>query len=275
MKLHINPARQGFQWVQLGFKTFFRQSMALSGLFFMFLALMSVISYIPTVGSVLALMLLPGITLGLMAATREAHNGKFPMPLILFSAFRAGQEKLQAMLILGGIYAAGFLMVMGICTLVDGGKFANIYLLGGTITNEILDDAEFQSAMLVATVLYLPLSMLFWYSPALTHWHGITPIKSLFFSFFACLKNWKAFTLYGLAWIGAFFAMAFGVALVGSIVGSASFIMLATLAATMLLAVAFFVSMYFSFIDTFLDDADNAGNAGNVNCATTGEDHAA
>lgn len=260
MKLHINPARQGTQWAILGFKTFFRQPLALSGLFFMFLALVSVINHIPLIGSVLSLMLLPALTLGLMEATREAHHGKFPMPLILFNAFRAGQQKLQDMVMLGGIYAVGFLLVMGICTLVDGGKFANIYLLGGAITADVVDDADFQAAMLVATVLYVPLSMMFWYAPALTHWHGIPPVKSLFFSFFACLRNWKAFSLFGLTFMAGFLALAVAIALVGAMVGNATFIAIATLMATMLLAVTFFVSIYFSFIDGFVTDAAETEN---------------
>ncbi len=262
MKLNINPARQGTQWVQQGFQTFFRQPLALSGLLFMFLASVSVVNQIPVVGIVLALMLLPGLTLGLMSATREAHNGKFPMPLILFNAFRAGQEKLQAMLMLGGIYAVGFLLVMGLCTLIDGGKFANIYLLGGAITPEIIEDGDFQVAVWTATILYLPLSMMFWHAPALTHWHGISPIKSLFFSFFACVKNWKAFTLYFVTWVVAFFVLAIAIALVGAIIGSTSFMTFATVLATMLLAITFFVSIYFSFMDSFVIEADEGEASG-------------
>ena len=53
-----------------------------------------------------ALALLPAATLGLMAAAREASEGRFPMPTVLASAFRAGRERLTAMLQLG----AGWLM---------------------------------------------------------------------------------------------------------------------------------------------------------------------
>ena len=41
MKLSVVPARAALAWVKLGVKTFFRQPLALSGLFFMFLAAMS------------------------------------------------------------------------------------------------------------------------------------------------------------------------------------------------------------------------------------------
>lgn len=93
MKLQIVPARRGIHWVKAGVKTFFRQPLALSGLFFMFLALVSVISIVPVVGNVLSLALLPAATLGLMAATREADNGKFPMPVLLISAFALDASK--------------------------------------------------------------------------------------------------------------------------------------------------------------------------------------
>jgi hypothetical protein len=89
MKLHIVPARQGVLWVKLGIQTFFRQPLALSGLFFMCAAILSLFSLVPLVGGIAASVLLPGATLGLMAASREAGEGKFPMPSILLTAFRA------------------------------------------------------------------------------------------------------------------------------------------------------------------------------------------
>jgi hypothetical protein len=153
MKLHIVPASRGIQWVKLGVKTFFRQPLALSGLFFMFLAVISVVSMVPLLGSALALALLPGATLGLMAATREASSGKFPMPLILISAFRAGRQQLRSMLVLGALYALGFVLVLGCSTLVDGGKFAKLYLLGAPMTAEVLQQGDFQMAAVVAAVL--------------------------------------------------------------------------------------------------------------------------
>ena len=137
MKLNIVPASEGAQWVKQGIRTFFRQPLALSGLFFMFMAIVSVLSIVPFLGSLLALVILPACTLGLMAATREAVAGKFPMPSIMAIAFRAGKAKMQSMLVLGVIYALGVLLVMGASALADGGQFARLYLLGGTITREM------------------------------------------------------------------------------------------------------------------------------------------
>jgi len=64
MKLNLLPARTGASWVRMGIRTFFRQPLALAGLFFMFMALMSVASMVPIVGLPVAMTLLPAITLG-------------------------------------------------------------------------------------------------------------------------------------------------------------------------------------------------------------------
>lgn len=251
MKLQIVPAKQGVQWVKLGMRAFFKQPLALSGLFFMFLAVMSILSLVPILGSALALMLLPAATLGLMAATQETAKGKFPMPSILISAFRAGRQQMRAMLVLGTLYALGFLLVLAVSALADGGNFAKLYLLGGTMTPELLQDGEFQLASLIAMGLYIPLSLMFWHAPALVHWHGIEPVKSLFFSLVACLRNFWAFTVYGVVWMGAFMLIGMVVAIFVGLLGGPALAASILFPTAMLMAAMFFVSIYFTFRDCF------------------------
>ena len=258
MKLQIVPAGQGVQWVKQGMSTFWRQPLALSGLFFMFMAAMSLLSMVPLLGNILALVILPGATLGLMAATKEALTGKFPMPVLLVSGFRAGKQQLQAMLLLGAIYAAGFLLVLGISALADGGKFAQLYLVGGAMSVELLQAPDFQLAVLLSMALYLPLSLLFWHAPALVHWHGVQPVKSLFFSLVACLRNFWAFTLFGLAWMGVFVGMGTAVSLVASLLGSVEVVSVMMFPLAMLMAAMFFTSLYFTFHDCFEETASDS-----------------
>jgi hypothetical protein len=252
MKLNIVPARTGVLWVKLGIRTFFRQPLALAGLFFIFMSVMSLASLLPWIGNALALAILPGATLGLMAATREASMGNFPMPSILVSAFRAGQQRARAMLVLGALYALGFLLVLGVSALVDGGTFARMYLVGGTITRDMVMAPEFQTAMWVAMGLYLPLSLLFWHAPALVHWHGISPAKSLFFSLVACFKNFGAFTVFGLVWMGLFLAVGLVVTTLAGLLGSPALVASVMFPAAMLMAAMFFTSIYFTFRDSFV-----------------------
>ena len=263
MKLHIVPPRTGITWVQLGFKTFLQQPLAMSGLFFMFMALLSIASVLPFIGSAVALALLPAATLGLMAATQEATKGKFPMPSILISAFRAGKQRLTAMLILGALYTAGFLAIMAIVSLIDGGQFARLYLVGGKITEQMVMQSDFQIAMWVTLGLYLPLSLTFWHAPALVHWHGMTPVKSLFFSFMACYKNFGAFSVYGFAWMGIFMVSIFLVTVLAALLGSPAFAGVAMFPIALVIFAMFFTSIYFTFRDSFeaTPAADPPGNS--------------
>ena len=283
MKLNIVPARTGIDWVKSGIRVFWRQPMAMAALFFMTMAAMSLASMVPLVGSALALVLLPSATLAMMVASAEAVQGRFPMPTVLLVAFRTGRQRLRDMLILGVLYALGFLAVMAFSALFDGGLFAQVYLGGTPMTREVAENPQFQTAMWVSMGLYarggevaktpeprpaggaaggfsLPLSLLFWHAPGLVHWHGVPPIKSLFFSIVACVRNFGAFVVYGLGWLGVF-------ALGGVIVSVVSTLLavlgvLSTESApsaigglmmglAMVMAAMFFSSIVFSFRDCF------------------------
>jgi hypothetical protein len=251
MKLQIVPAKQGLVWVKQGIRTFWRQPLAFTGLFFLFMAWVSVLSMVPFIGAALALLVLPAATLGLMVATEQAASGKFPMPTVMLVAFRAGQQRLKAMLLLGVLYALSFLAVMAISALVDGGGFAKVYLANAPITPEVVNDTDFQAAMWLTTILYVPLSMLFWHAPALVHWHGVPPVKSLFFSAIACWRNFGAFALYLLAWAGVFVAGAMLILLISSAFGGNDLSAAVLMPGALLMAAMFFTSVYFSVKDCF------------------------
>lgn len=251
MKLNIVPARTGMAWVKLGIRTFFRQPLALAGLFFMFMAVMTVVSQVPFVGIALAMALLPAATLGLMAATREATDGRFPMPVVLLAAFRAGKQQARAMLVLGALYALGFLGAMGVSYLVDGGGFARVYLGGAAPSREMMLEPAFQAAMWVFIGLHLPLSLLFWHAPALVHWHGLPPLKSLFFSLVACLRNFWAFAVFGLMWLAVLVLVVMGVTTIAALLGNPGLAGDILFPALLLMASMFFTSLYFTFRDSF------------------------
>ena len=255
MKLHIVPARTGLTWVKLGIQAFWRQPMALAALFFMTMAAMSLATMIPLVGPAVALALLPSATLAMMVASAEATQGRFPTPALLLVAFRTGQQRLRDMLVLGALYAAGFLSVMGLSALLDGGQFAQVYLGGAALTPEVAQDPSFQSAMWLSMLLYLPLSLLFWHAPGLVHWHGVPPAKALFFSIVACLRNFSAFLVYGLGWLIVFLLGGLVVTFVSALLALAGLAGAATggimVGAAMMLAAMFFTSVVFTFRDCF------------------------
>ena len=158
------------------------------------------------------------------------------------------------MAVLGAIYALGFLGVLGVSALADGGGFARLYLVGGTLTPEMVQSADFQLAMWVAMGLYLPFSMLFWYAPALVHWYGISPWKSLFFSTVASFRSFGAMTVFTLVWMGLFLAVALIVLFVVLLMGQPDLMGMIFFPVAMLMGAMFFSSIYFTFRDTFVAD---------------------
>jgi len=265
MKLNIVPASTGMTWVRLGIKTFLQQPLAMSGLFFLYMAAGTLLSFLPVFGLILALMIVPAATLGLMAATQEALKGKFPMPTVLISAFRAGRQRVRAMLVLGALYAAACLLI----------TLAVPLLVGGTppaadAGREAMLTPQFQLTMLVTMLLYLPISLLFWHAPALVHWHGISPVKSLFFSLVACLRNAGAFLMFGLGWFAVFLGIGIVISLVSGLLGSAEFMAAAVMPLVLLMAAMFSTSIYFTFRDSFVatppdDSPGSAEDAQNIN----------
>ena len=253
MKLQIVTPGTGLQWVLQGLRTFRSQPLALAALFFLGMASMSLISALPLIGPVIALALLPSISLTMMVAASEAAHGRKPTPALLLVAFRSGSQHMHSMLMLGGMYAAGFLLIIGASSIVDGGTFASVYLGQTPMTRELAEEPEFQSAMWMSMLLYLPLSLAFWHAPALIHWHGVSPVKALFFSFVGCFRNIGAYLVFGVCWIGVFIASGMGLAivtgilamLIGSIAGG---LMVAT---ALMLAALFFTSIVFTFRDSF------------------------
>lgn len=254
MKLQIVPARTGALWVRAGVRTFFRQPLAMAGLFFMFMATLSVIAFVPLVGGVLALLAVPALSVGLMAAAREADEGRFPMPGLLFTGLRQGPQVTRAMLLLGAVYAVGVLLVMGASALIDGGRFAQLYVQGGGITRELVTDPQFRLAMWLSTLLYLPISIAFWHAPALVLWHGVAPVKSLFFSLVAVLRNTRAFLLYGALWMALSFGAGLALLVLTALTGSAQVAAVGLLPVALLVAAMFFTSLWFTFRDSFAAD---------------------
>lgn len=233
----------------------------MSGLFFLFMVLVSLVSIVPIIGAGLALVLLPALTLGMMAATEVAEDQRFPMPVQLFAALKNGPQR-KAMLQLGAGYAVGFLAIMGISVLVDGGTFARVYLTGANMSPEVVNSAPFQSALWVSMLLYIPLAMMFWHAPALVHWQAVPPAKSLFFSFLACWRNLRAFMVYGAVWFGLFIAAATLSMLVTSLLGNPSLLMAILMPVGLMVAAMFFTSMVYSVRDCFqVNGGDHAPRA--------------
>jgi len=201
-----------------------------------------VVAQLPVVGMIIGGMLVPAATLGLMAATAEATKGRFPMPTVLISAFRAGRQRVRAMLLLGLFYTVGSTLATGLATIIAGTPAATA--------------GEIDGATLLALALHTPLFLMFWHAPALVHWHGVTPAKSVFFSMVACLKNFGAFLIYGLTWLIVFLGVGTVFGVLGGLLGGPEMARAVMMPTALLMASMFSTSMYFTFLDSFVATPD-------------------
>jgi hypothetical protein len=94
---------------------------------------------------------------------------------------------------------------------------------------------------------------MFWHAPALVFWHDLPPVKSLFFSIVACFRNFWAFTLFGIMWMGVMVLSVLAVTSIASLMGSPDLAGTLLFPMLMLVASMFFTSLYFTFCDCFTD----------------------
>jgi hypothetical protein len=251
MQARIVQTARGAQWLLEGWRLFRAAPLGWLAMVFAYWLLMTLVSVVPLVGVAAASIMVPAFSVGFMAAARAAAR-KGPVELmLLFEGFR---NHLRSQLILGAGYFACLALVLAATALADGGALAGWMLSARRPDEDVLHSDAFLAALGAAAALYTPVLMMFWFAPPLAAWHGTAPAKALFFSFFACLMNWRAFLAYGA--VTAVVALALPLAVV-SVVALASLGVPAMSLVFPLLIVllpTLFASFYASYRDVFRPD---------------------
>lgn len=184
---------RGWDWIVAAFAMFRKQPgmwvlvVLIAGILFV------AISLIPVLGSLASTLLLPIFGAGLMLGCKTLDQGGTLELAHLFAGFkhRTGD------LVLVGVFnlVCGVIITVAVIALIGGGVFMAM-MRGGTPGAD-LSIASVLIAMLLAAGLLVPLSMAIWFAPALIVLNQLTPGAALKASFFACLKNWMPFLVYG------------------------------------------------------------------------------
>lgn len=197
----ILPAIHGWLWVLQGFALFRAYAALWLLLLFFYWTTMVLVGTVPLVGPLLCLCLVPGVSAGLMVACRAAQQRQPPVLRHIFEPF---QRDRRAQFRLGLAYMGGFVAALALSALFDGGLFLRAWLVG--YEGDPRQATALYPGMLACVALFSPVVLAFWFAPPLVHWRGMAPAKAVFFSFFAALRNWRAFLVYCLGWM--FFVMA-------------------------------------------------------------------
>lgn len=261
MEIHQVHGKQGLQWILSGFYLFRKAPLAWVFVCFTLMLIAMAMSFIPLLGKFVFTLISPVFLAGIMLGCKDMEQGK-PIELKhLFVSFRTNPAPL---ITIGGIYLIGQILIIGLVMLIGGSQMTDMLLYGKRV-----DESELMGVMsnmltssLIALTLSIPLMMASWFSPLLVVFHNIPPIVAMQRSFFACLRNFIPFQLYGVTLIvlTVLSLMPYGLGLV-------------------ILIPTIFTSIYVSYKDIFLaeplrfknTESDNNHQKDNWNNAEEGQ----
>ena len=270
MALRLLPVapRQGWQWIRQAFALWRRRPLAFVGLFAFFLmVVLLLMALVPVLGGLLGMALLPMLSLGFMIASRSALAGGPVHALQLVAGLRHPvPRQRRAQWLLCGLYALAAMAAVTLADWVDGGQFEALWKLlaeaGNAAANAskpataaqieaVLSDPRLAQGLLVRFGLPALLSVPFWHAPALIHWGGQGVVQAMFTSTLALWRTRAAFAVYLLGWAGLMLGAALLVVVLGLLTGSRQALGVLTMPIGLLFSAVFYVSLWFSFVDTF------------------------
>lgn len=267
--LDAAPGR-GPAWVSQSFSLFLKRPLGFSMLFLLFLVVAMILLALPWVGALLVLAALPLLTLGFAAATRAALAGQPVHAGLLVEPLMGGDPvRRRTLLTLCLAFAAASALSMLAADAVDGGAFEKLQVLLASTRDDkanqqidaLLSDPDLLAGMWLRVGLTALIAVPYWHAPMLVWWHGQGAAQALFSSTLAFWRNKGAFALYFLAWTAtvALFGIVSGVLL--AVVGAPQMLALVALPAGLMFSTAFYVSLYFTFTDSFAGDDAPAATA--------------
>lgn len=262
MKLRIVPASQGLAWARQGLQTCVRQPLGFIGLVGMVMAGALLLAGVPLVGPLLVVTLMPLAWMGFMLATRRVVVGERLSPGVLIEAVRAPDSPRAAYAQLGAAYLVATVLVMVLAQLLGPGAQALADAMEtADDASQVFANPEVMADMAWRMGLTLPVSLLFWHTPALLLWARLPVGKALFFSAVASWRNLGAFVVYGAVWLGAMAALAVLSQLVHAALPVPALSNILTFMGVLWLVGSFYASLYFSVVDCFESPQDMPGTS--------------
>ena len=251
MRAQSLPTAAGWGWIAGGFAIFRRNPVVLSMLVIAYWFTVLFLNVLPIIGALAASLVIPGLSVGLMQASRNLERSQ---PVGIQTLYGGLKENTRTLIALGALYLCCTIGVLGISTLVDGGDLF-LYMLASSRAERIaVEDADFVLPALVVMALLVPIMMAYWFAPVLAAWHRLPVGKALFFSFMACVMNWRPFLSYGLGLMliaGIIPGVLLGLLLVLFPGAQAFATGLITLPMVLVIAPVVFASFYASYRDIF------------------------
>jgi hypothetical protein len=212
-------ANDGVAWLRRALVLLRSRPLAVSGSVFSYLLCLMLLSRVPVVGGLAAMVLVPLLYVGLMDLLRSLAAGQPADFRRLFSAFAEPNARIR-LISLGVVYCVAIIGCLAASALVDGGTVFRIAVLGEVPDRDAISPVNATLAQGFALLVYAPVSLAYWFAPQLVAWHGMSAGKALFFSFFTCWRNLSAFVVFALTVMAAIFVYALFLAMLAQSAGS-------------------------------------------------------
>ena len=202
------PAMTGWTWLKEGAGLFRKQPAALTTLLFANILISLLISAFQLVGAMLAVVLIPSLSMAFMKACLMIDNGERVSPAVLLTGFR--KPVLAQLCKVGLIYLAVSLLLTILARFAIDPDFWQQFSQPIDPKNPPLVTGWDMLRIFGVFVLNVSVLIALSFSAPLVYWQQMGPGKAAFYSFFAVWKSARVFVVLLLAW----FAILFGLCIV-------------------------------------------------------------
>jgi len=155
-----------------------------------------VLNFVPMIGGLAFALVMPAFIGSWMLAARKLESGGTLEVGDLFLGFK---DQLTPLLVLGALSLAATAVVFVIMGVLGFGAVMGMGV-GAGMNSGVGVLAAMGAGMLsvlVGLALFVPITMAFWFAPALVVFDGVAPVEAVKASFAACLRNIMPFLVYG------------------------------------------------------------------------------
>ena len=200
------PATTGWTWLKQGAALFRQQPAALTTLLFANILVSIVISAVPFIGPMIAVVLIPSFSMAFMMGCAMIDSGQRVTPAVLLTGFR--QPVLRELCKVGVVYLGVTLVLALLMRVVVPAEFWE--QVRAAQSNPEASTAVAGSDLLAMFIMFalnvMTLIALCFAAP-LTYWQKMPPFKAVFYSFFAVKRSAGKFFVLLLSWFAIFFGV--------------------------------------------------------------------
>lgn len=201
-KIQKLSAAHGLEWITAGWKIFRREPGLLVLLFLIFILIIFLIGLIPIVGQLLALLITPALSGGLLLAVETTVRGQSPTFELLFAGLTDPLRR-NRMLTLG-VWTLIINILVMLCAMLIGGSFVMSLIGFGAVGGPTMAGTSAGIGLfglLLALLLGLIYAAALFFAIPLVMLAGMEPMAALKLSLSANLHNLGAWLIFGVVYV--------------------------------------------------------------------------